>query len=134
MITVSVEVVGTMGRIWDLFTNPNHVICWNYASEDWHAPWSKNDLRVNGSFATRMEAKDGSFGFDFEGVYTEVDLYRGYTYVLEDGRKVIVSFEENDGSVVVREAFDPESENTHERQRYGWQCILDNFKKYAESV
>lgn len=86
----------------------------------------------SGKFVTRMEAKDGSFGFDFEGIYTEVILYKGYTYELEDGRKVVVSFEEAGGSVIVREDFDAETENTEERQKYGWQCILDNFKKYTE--
>ena len=81
-----------------------------------------------------MEAKNGSSGFDFEGVYTEITLHKGYTYELEDGRKIIVTFEEVDGGVIVREDFDPETESTIEQQQYGWQSILDNFKKYSESV
>ena len=134
MITVSIEVKGSIEKIWDYFTNSEHIVHWNFASEDWCTPWAKNDLHVGGKFATRMEAKDGSFGFDFEGIYTDVTLHKGYTYVLEDGRKIIVTFEEVDGNVIVREAFDAETENTIERQQYGWQCILDNFKKYSESV
>ena len=134
MITVSIKVNGPLEKIWDHFTNPEHIVHWNFASDDWHSPWAKNDLRVNGKFITRMEAKDGSFGFDFEGIYTEVTLYKGYTYELEDGRKIIVTFKEADGNIIVQEDFDPEAENTHERQQYGWQCILDNFKKYSESV
>jgi len=132
VITVSIKVNGSLERIWNHFTNPEHIIYWNFASEDWCAPWAKNDLRVGGKFASRMEAKDGSFSFDFEGIYTEVTLHKGYTYELEDGRKIIVTFEELDGSVTVREDFDTEDENTIERQQYGWQCILDNFKKYSE--
>ncbi|MEI7883783.1 MAG: SRPBCC domain-containing protein [Clostridia bacterium] len=134
MITVSTKVKGSLDSIWDHFTSPEHIIHWSFASEDWHSPWAKNDLRVDGKFTTRMEAKDGSFGFDFEGIYEAVAPYKGYTYSLEDGRKIIVTFEEVDGGVIVREDFDPETENTHERQQYGWQCILDNFKKYSESL
>lgn len=134
MITVSTKVNGSLEKIWNHFTNPDHIICWNFASEDWHTPWAKNDLRVGGKFTSRMEAKDGSFGFDFEGIYTEVIPYKGYTYELEDGRKIVVTFEELEGNVIVREDFDAEDENTEERQQYGWQCILDNFKKYSESV
>lgn len=134
MITVSIKVKGSIEQIWDYFTNPKHIIHWNFASEDWYSPWAKNDFRVGGKFASRMEAKDGSFGFDFEGVYTEITLYKGYTYGLEDGRKIIVTFEEVDGKVIVREDFDPETENTIEQQQYGWQSILDNFKKYSESA
>ena len=134
MISVSIKVNGSLEKIWDHFTNPEHIIHWSFASEDWCNPWAKNDLRVGGNFATRMEAKDGSFGFDFEGIYNEVTLYKSYTYELEDGRKIIVTFEEADGNVIIREDFDVETENTIERQQYGWQCILDNFKKYSESV
>lgn len=134
MITVSIKVKGSLEKIWNHFTIPEHIIHWNYASDDWHSPWAKNDLRIGGKFTTRMEAKDGSFGFEFEGIYTEVVLYKGYTYELEDGRKIIVTFEEEDDYVTVREDFDAETENTDERQQYGWQCILDNFKKYSESV
>lgn len=134
MITVSIKVNGSLEKIWDHFTKPEHVISWNFASADWATPWAKNDLRVGGTFTTRMEAKDGSVGFDFKGVYTEVTLFKGYTYELEDRRKVIVTFEEVEGGVIVREDFDAENENTHKRQQFGWQCILDNFKKYSESL
>ena len=134
MITVSVKVKGRLEEIWDHFTNPEHIINWNFASEDWCSPRANNDLRIGGKFMTRMEAKDGSFGFDFEGIYTEVTEYKGYTYELEDGRLVVVSFEVIDGGVMVREDFDSESENTAEAQEYGWQCILENFKKYSEAL
>lgn len=134
MITVSVKVKGSLEQIWDHFTNPEHIINWNFASEDWCSPKASNDLRVGGKFVTRMEAKDRSFGFDFEGLYTEVKEYKGYTYELEDGRQVIVSFEVIDGGVMVQEDFDAESENTSARQQYGWQCILENFRKYSEAL
>lgn len=134
MITVSTKVKGPIEKVWDHFTKPEHIVHWNFASEDWHAPWAKNNLRVGGKFSSRMEAKDGSSGFDFEGIYTEVTLLKGFTYELEDGRKVIVSFEVVDENVIVREDFDAETENTIERQQNGWQSILDNFKKYSESV
>jgi len=133
MISVSIKVKGTLEKIWNDFTNPEHIIHWNFASDDWCAPWAKNVLQVGGKFETRMQAKDGSFGFEFEGVYTEVTLYKGYTYKLEDGRNVIVSFEEVDEGVIVREYFDEEEENTVEGQKHGWQSILENFKKYSES-
>jgi len=134
MITVSIKVKGSLEKVWDHFTKPEHIVHWCFASDDWHSPRAKNDLRAGGKFVTRMEAKDGSFGFDLGGIYTEVILHKGYTYELEDGRKVIVTFEAEDGNVIVQEDFDAENENTHERQQYGWQCILDNFKKYSESV
>ena len=134
MITVSIKVKGSLEKIWDHFTKPEHIIHWNFASDDWHTPWAKNDLSVGGKFTSRMEAKDGSFGFDFEGVYTDVNMQKGYTYVLEDGRKIIVTFEVIDGSVIVREDFDAEKENTIERQQFGWQSILDNFKIYSEAL
>lgn len=132
MVTVSIKVKGTLGRVWDHFTNPQHITNWNFASDEWWCPWANNDLRVGGEFASRMEAKDGSFGFDFEGIYREVTLKKGYTYELEDGRKVMVTFEEVEGGVIVKEDFDTEDENTAERQRQGWQSILDNFKRYSE--
>lgn len=134
MITVSIKVKGSLEKIWDHFTKPEHIIHWNFASDDWHTPWAKNDLSVGGKFTSRMEAKDGSFGFDFEGVYTDVNMQKRYTYVLEDGRKIIVTFEVIDGSVIVREDFDAEKENTIERQQFGWQSILDNFKIYSEAL
>ena len=133
MITVSVNVNCSLEKTWDYFTSPDHMVHWNFASDDWHSSWAQNDLCVGGTFVIRMEAKDGSFGFDFEGVYKEVTMHKGYTYELEDGRRVIVTFYETDGITTVQEEFDPESENTLERQQYGWQCILDHFKQYCEA-
>ncbi len=134
MLTVSTTVNGSLENVWNHFISPEHIIHWCFASEDWCAPWAKNDLRVGGKFATRMEAKDGSFGFDLEGIYTEVTPNKGYTYELSDGRKVIVTFEESDGSVTIQEDFDAETENNPEKQKQGWQNILDNFKQYSESM
>ena len=134
MITVSVKVKGTITQVWDHFTNPEHIVHWNFASDDWCTPWAKNDLRVGGKFSSRMEAKDGSAGFDFEGLYTKVSPFEGYAYELIDGRQILVTFKESPGFVTVIEDFDPENENTLELQQKGWQSILDNFKKYSESL
>lgn len=133
MITVAVEVDGTLENVWNRFTNPAHIVNWNFAADDWQCPWAHNDLRVNGTFTTRMEAKDGSAGFEFSGKYTLVSPYEGYRYVLEDGRNVIVNFTKTNGKIRVSEEFDPEAENSLELQKTGWQSIMDNFKKYCES-
>ena len=131
-ITVSVEVFLPVGLVWEFFTNPVHIKEWSFASPDWHSPWAKNDLRVGGTFATRMEAVDGSQGFDFEGTYTAVTPEENFAYELADGRTISVEFVEINGGTKVTEIFDPETENPIEMQRHGWQSILDNFKQYAE--
>lgn len=132
-ITVETYVRAPIEKVWDDFTNPEAIIVWNAASDDWHTTRVENDLRVGGTLSFRMEAKDGSEGFDFGGVYDAVVPHERIAYTLEDGRKVEVSFApEADGERVI-EAFEPESENTHELQRAGWQAILDNFKKYSEN-
>lgn len=131
-ITVAVEVRLLKEKVWEMFTDPVHVIAWSFASPDWHAPRAQNDLRVGGAFLTRMEAVDGSQGFDFEGVYTAVTLGEHYAYVMADGREVTVSFREVHGGTKIIETFDPETENPAEMQRHGWQSILNNFKTYAE--
>jgi uncharacterized protein YndB with AHSA1/START domain len=132
--TVKIESVinAPVSKVWEMFTNPEHIVNWNQASSDWHSPRAINDLRVGGRFNTRMEAKDGSSGFDFTGVYTEVDLNKRISYTLDDGRKVDVVFEDQDGATHVFTEFDPENENPAEFQKAGWQAILDNFKKYVE--
>ncbi len=131
-ITIETTVHATVGKVWKYWTEPNHITKWNSASDDWHTPFSENDLRVGGKFSSRMEAKDGSFGFDFGGVYDEVTLNEFISYTLGDGRKVEITFlsEENDTKII--QVFDPETENPIEMQQEGWQSILNNFKIYAE--
>jgi uncharacterized protein YndB with AHSA1/START domain len=132
-ITVETIVHADTKKVWDYFTSPEHVKGWCFASDDWGVGKVENDLRVGGKFLTHMMAKDGSAGFDFTGVYTRVDD-SGYDYTMDgDGRKVTVTFSPVPGGVKVTETFDPENENPPEFQRQGWQAILDNFKKYAES-
>ena len=133
MINIEALVNAAPERVWDYWTKPEHIMEWNSASPDWHTPHAQNDLRPGGSFSSRMEARDGSMGFDFGGVYDDVIPYEHISYTLGDGRKVIVTFEAEGGATRVRESFTPESENPEEFQKAGWQSILDNFKKYAES-
>ncbi len=105
---------------------------WNHASDDWHSPRVSNDVKVGGTYNARMEAKDGSMGFDFKCVYTEVEPMQNLAYTMEDGRKVSVTFEQKGDETLVTETFDPESENSEELQRGGWQAIMDNYKKHTE--
>jgi uncharacterized protein YndB with AHSA1/START domain len=131
-ITVQTLVNAPIEHVWICWTSPEHIIQWNNASPDWHTPHAENDLRVGGQFLSRMEAKDGTFGFDFGGTYTKVVLSECIEYVLGDERTVSVQFREADGGTVVTETFDPEKVNPHDMQRLGWQSILDNFKRHAE--
>lgn len=132
-ITVEATVNAPVAKVWEQFNAPEHITQWCQASEDWHAPFSENDLRTGGSFKTTMAAKDGSFSFDFGGVYAEVKENEVVDYNMSDGRNVRVVFIDQGDSTKVVETFDPESTNPIEMQRGGWQAILDNFKKYAES-
>lgn len=132
MIGVEAMVKAPMERVWSVWTEPAHIMQWAFASADWEAPEAENDLRVGGNFRTRMQAKDGSAGFDFTGTYTTVKMHELIEYEMEGGRKVRVEFAELPWGVRVAETFDPEAENTREMQKAGWQAILDNFKKYAE--
>ncbi|RZM12828.1 MAG: polyketide cyclase, partial [Pedobacter sp.] len=104
-----------------------------YASEDWHTPYADNDLRTGGKFKSTMAAKDGSFSFDFEGEYTDVEENKTIAYEMADGRTVKVSFLDQGESTKIIETFDAEDTNSIDMQRLGWQAILDNFKRYAES-
>jgi len=133
-ITVETIVHSPVESVWKYWTEPKHIMQWNNASDDWHTPFAENDLRVGGKFVSRMEAKDGSFGFDFGGVYDEVRLYENISYTIGDGRKVKVDFIRQGNDTKIIETFDAEETNTVEMQKAGWQSILDNFKKYAESV
>lgn len=132
MITVERTVKAPIEDVWDSWTKPEHIVQWAFASDDWEAPHAENDVREGGKFLTRMQAKDGSSGFDFTGTYTAVHENKHIEYVMSDGRKVKVDFEPVPEGVRVVETFDPESENSLEMQRAGWQAILDNFAKYAE--
>lgn len=132
-ITVETIVQVPVERAWELWTQPEHITKWNAASEDWHTPTSENDLRPGGRFVSRMEAKDGSFGFDFGGIYDEVVLHKQISYTLDDGRKVNILFSaEGEGTKVV-ESFDAEGTNPIELQQAGWQAIMNNFKAYTEA-
>lgn len=132
-ITIDSIISATPEKIWSYWTEPDHIIKWNFASNDWCCPSAENDLVVGGKYKTRMEAKDGSFGFDFEAVYDEIIKQEKITYTLADNRKVTTTFEKLNGTTKVITVFDAESENPIEMQRDGWQAILNNFKKYVES-
>lgn len=132
-INVTAIVNAPVKAVWDTWNTPSDIIQWNSADPNWHCPTSENDLRVNGKFKNRMEAKDGSFGFDFEGVYDRVDLYKGLSYSMSDGRRVVTVFTEKDGKTTLSTVFDAETENDFEVQKQGWQAILNNFVKYVES-
>lgn len=131
-ITVATTVNAPVAKVWEFWTNPKHITNWNNASDDWHTPRAENDLRVGGKFLSRMEAKDGSMGFDFNGVYDEVKTNELIAYTMEDGRKVKINFEDLGNETNITETFEAENENPVELQRGGWQSILDNFKKYTE--
>jgi uncharacterized protein YndB with AHSA1/START domain len=131
-ITIETTVNAPMEKVWESWTSPDAIQNWCNASPEWHTPKATNDVRVGGKFMTRMEAKDGSMGFDFEGIYTEVTPNRSIAYGMADGRQVHTTFEDHGNSVKIVESFDPENENPIEMQRGGWQAILDNFKKYTE--
>lgn len=131
-ITIKTTVNAPVQKVWQYWTTPADVIAWNSASDDWHTTRAENDLRKDGRFVSRMEAKDGSMGFDFGGKYTEVKEYEVISYVMDDNRKVDVTFKQNGNQTEVTETFDAEQTNSIELQRNGWQAILDNFKKYVE--
>lgn len=132
-ITVETIVKAPLGRVWDAWNTPADIVQWNAAQDDWHTTKSTIDLREGGTFMSRMEAKDGSSGFDFEGTYTRVVPRKAIAYRMSDGREVAVEFAEGPDGVRVTESFDPETENTLELQRQGWQAILDNFGRYVEA-
>lgn len=132
-ITIEATVNAPVEKIWKFWTNPEHIIRWNSPSDDWHTPRAENDLRVGGKFLSRMEAKDGSAGFDFGGVYNDVTTNKLIAYTIDDGRKVKVTFTPSEKGTKIVVAFEAEDVNPIEMQRGGWQAILDNFKKYAES-
>ena len=133
LITVKTTVEALVEAVWNCWTQPEHVTGWNHASDDWHSPKAESDFREGGRFSYRMEAKDGSYGFDFSGLYTRIIEYRTIGFTLDDGRKVTVEFLREDGETLVVEAFEAENVFPPEMQKAGWQAILDNFKKYTEN-
>lgn len=132
-IIVETIVKVPISEVWSYWTDPKHITQWYYASDDWHAPYAENDLWIKGKFKTRMAAKDGNSGFDFEGIYTNIIKNEKIEYTIPDGRKVAVSFSDLSGETKVLESFEMETVNPYELQKGGWQAILNNFKKYAES-
>lgn len=133
IITVETFIKAPVEKVWTYWNEPEHITKWCFASDDWCAPWAKNDVHVGGSLITRMEAKDGSAGFDMEGVYTEVEEFKKIEYMMGD-RKVSVEFMPHADGTKIIESFEAENENPLEMQKSGWQAILDNFKKYVESI
>jgi uncharacterized protein YndB with AHSA1/START domain len=133
LMTVQTIVNAPVETVWESWTNPSDIIKWNHASDDWHSPRAENDLRVGGKFVARMEAKDGSNGFDFGGIYTMIKPYKLIEYTIGDGRKVKVNFKSDGDSTRIIELFEAEGTHTIEEQIIGWQAILDNFKKFTES-
>jgi uncharacterized protein YndB with AHSA1/START domain len=133
-ITVETTVKARLNRVWDAWNNPADIKQWNAAQDDWHTTRSTVDLREGGKFQARMEAKDGSEGFDFDGTYTRIVPHKTIEYRMSDGREVKVEFTEHAGEVVVKETFDTENQNPPELQRQGWQAILDNFGRHVETT
>jgi uncharacterized protein YndB with AHSA1/START domain len=132
-ITVEATINAPIEKVWEYWTKPGHITKWNNASDEWHSPSAVNDLRQGGNFSFRMEAKDGSIGFDFEGVYNTVKHCEQIKYVLGGNRKVTINFIATGSQTKVTETFEAESVHPVELQQAGWQAILDNFKKYTEA-
>lgn len=132
-ITVEAVIKASVEKVWKFWSEPKHITQWCNASDDWHAPYAENDLRLNGKFKTTMAAKDGSMSFDFGGVYTNVLSNQVIEYIMDDGRKAKITFSGNGTQTKVTETFEAEDINSIEMQRGGWQAILDSFRKYTES-
>jgi uncharacterized protein YndB with AHSA1/START domain len=132
-IKIEAVIAGPASQVWEAWTNPAHITQWNFASDDWCCPSATNDLKVGGRYCARMEAKDGSFGFDFEAIYDEILAFEKLAMTLGDGRSVTTTFEPNGKTTKVTTVFEAEEENPVAMQRDGWQAILNNFKKYVEA-
>ncbi|MFD2600345.1 SRPBCC domain-containing protein [Sphingobacterium corticis] len=131
-ITISATVNSTLEKTWECYNSADHIIYWNFPSEDWHCPSASVDLQPGGEHKARMEAKDGEMGFDFEAVYTDVSAPNHVAYTIADGRQVNTHFSETEEGILVTTIFEPENINDPEFQRAGWQAILNNFKNYVE--
>jgi uncharacterized protein YndB with AHSA1/START domain len=131
-VKIEATVAADIKKVWSYWNSPKHIVKWNFAVDDWHCPRAENDLKVGGKLKSRMEAKDGSFGFDFEGTYSEVVEPKKIAYTIADGRRVETVFENIGGTTQITTTFDAENQNPIEMQQKGWQAILNNFKKYTE--
>lgn len=131
-ITIEATINASASKVWEYYTQPKHITNWNFADPSWCCPSASNDLRIGGTYSARMEAKDGSFGFDFEATYDDVRDNEKLAYTMPDSRTVLVNFDEEAGKTKVTTLFDAEGENPIEMQRDGWQAILNNFKSYVE--
>jgi uncharacterized protein YndB with AHSA1/START domain len=134
VITVEATVNAPVEKVWKIWTGPEYIVLWNTASEDWHTTKAENDLREGGKFSSRMEAKDGSFGFDFEGIYDEIKTNELIAYTMPDGRKVRTIFAGEGNQTSVTSSFDAENTNSVEMQKFGWQAIMNSFKAYVEKI
>ena len=132
VLTVKTTINAAVEKVWEYWSKPAHITQWCNASDDWHTPRAENDLRTGGKFTSRMEARDGSMGFDFGGIYDAVKLHEYIEYTMDDGRKVSIHFNADGNKTTIVESFDAEDTNPLELQQGGWQAILDNFKKYTE--
>lgn len=133
-ITVEATIAAGTEKVWEYWNRPEHISKWNFASDDWHCPNAENDLRVGGKYYARMEARDGSMGFDFEAVYDEIDDQKKIAYTMSDGRQAVTDFDHLGNKTKVTTTFDAERENPVDMQKEGWQAILNNFKKYVEKA
>lgn len=131
-ITIQATIQATPAKTWEYYTQPQHITQWNFATPEWHCPSASNDLQVGGKCVARMEAKDGSFGFDFEYIYDEIIENQKIAYTMGDGRKAVVTFQGDETQTAVEIAFDAENQNPEDLQKNGWQAILNNFKAYVE--
>lgn len=131
-VTVEATVKAPVEKVWKAWNTPADIMQWNSADPSWHCPASENDLREGGKFNNRMEARDGSFGFDFEGTYDRVELHKEISYTMADGRKATTLFTPQDGQTHIATTFDAETENDPEFQKMGWQAILDSFVRHVE--
>ena len=131
-ITITATINANAKKVWDYYTNPEHIVKWNFADPSWHCPKATNDMKVGGKYFARMEAKDGSFGFDFKAIYEEIKTGESFSYSFGD-RKATVEFKNLENQTEITIVFDPENENPIEMQKGGWQAILNSFKNYTET-
>lgn len=130
-ITVDITIAAPVDAVWRAYTTPDDIVQWNAGSDDWHTTRATVDLRVGGEFCSRMEAKDGSFGFDFAGTYTAIVPHERIEYAFGE-RSATVTFAEDAGRTTVRVTFEAETTHPVEQQRSGWQAILANFARHVE--
>jgi uncharacterized protein YndB with AHSA1/START domain len=133
MVSISAIINAPIEKVWNFFTIPEHITQWNQASADWHTPRAEVDLKEDGRFCLSMAAKDGSFSFDFRGIYTKIEIKKQINYTLDDNRKVEISFSNEGNQTIINESFEPEMFNAIDIQKAGWLAILESFKNYVES-